>query len=91
MLTDKEKRTQNFDEVADALVAAVPDIESAGLALPSPARQIGEPLSDPDATNALPVVRGRNMSDHPPAKAVPPLGSEPLPPVARDAARPTCR
>jgi serine/threonine-protein kinase len=85
MLTDKEKRTQNFDEVADALVAAVPDIESAGLALPSPARQIGEPLSDPDATNALPVVRGRNVSDHPTAqaKAVPPLGSEPLAPVAQ--------
>src|SRR5580692_862799 len=50
MLTDKEKRTQTFEEVCEALVAAVPDIESAGIALPTPARQIGEPLSDPDAT-----------------------------------------
>ena len=85
MLTDKEKRTQKFDEVADALVAAVPDIESAGLALPSPARQIGEPLSDPDATNALPVVRGQQRERSPDrqAKAVPPLGSEPLAPVAQ--------
>jgi serine/threonine-protein kinase len=63
MLTDKEKRMQTFEEVSDALVAAVPDIESAGIALPMPARQIGEPLSDPDATNALPVVRGNNVND----------------------------
>ena len=79
MLTDKEKRTQTFEEVTESLVAAVSDIESSGIALPSPARQIGEPLSDPDATNALPVVRGRNVSDRPSPGAQPST----VPPAAK--------
>jgi len=75
MITDKEKRAQNFDEISERLAAALPEIERAGLALPLPHRQIGEPLSDPDATNALPVVRGHNISDRPP----PPSGKGRVP------------
>jgi serine/threonine-protein kinase len=88
MITEKEKRTQTFDEIAERLAAAMPEIERSGMALPLPMRQIGEPLSDPDATNALPVVRGRNVSDNPPSgssrtsnKPPPPAaGSDPQPP-----------
>jgi serine/threonine-protein kinase len=85
MITDKEKRAQSFDEIAERLSAALPEIERAGLALPLPHRQIGEPLSDPDATNALPVVRGHNVSDRPPSPSGPPP-SGPSPSSKRRAA-----
>jgi hypothetical protein len=59
MVTDKSKRLGTFEEVADRLSAALPELERSNLLLPTPTRQIGEPISDPDATNALPVLRGR--------------------------------
>ena len=62
MLTDKEKRCGSFDEIAERLAASMPELERTKLQLPPPARQAGEPLSDPDATNALPVVRGSNVA-----------------------------
>jgi serine/threonine-protein kinase len=58
METERDKRLASFDTIADRLMAAIPEIERAELRLPAPARQTGEPLSDPDATNALPVVKG---------------------------------
>jgi serine/threonine protein kinase len=75
MLTDKAKRLGTFDEVADRLQAALPELERSQLALPTPTRQVGEPLSDPDATNALPVVRGsdvRPSNRHPVSSPPPP-------------------
>ena len=61
MLTDKAKRLGTFDEVTDRLSATLPELERSSLVLPSPARQAGEPLSDPDATNALPVLRSADV------------------------------
>ncbi len=61
MVTDKEKRTGTFEEVAERLTAALPELERSKLSLPAPTRQAGEPLSDPDATNALPLVRGADL------------------------------
>jgi serine/threonine-protein kinase len=79
MVTDKAKRIGTFDQVADRLAAALPELERSNLLLPSPARQIGEPLSDPDATNALPLLRGadvkttnRHISSRPPPPTPPP-------------------
>jgi serine/threonine protein kinase len=83
MLTDKGKRLGTFDEVADRLQAALPELERSQLALPVPTRQIGEPISDPDATNALPVVRGsdvRPSNRHPVSTPPPPTpGPSPIP------------
>ena len=87
MVTNKEKRIAGFDEVADRLMATLPELERSNLQLPLPARQIGEPLSDPDATNALPLVRGssvpssdRKASSAPPPPPPPPVSSPNLGP-----------
>jgi serine/threonine-protein kinase len=78
MITDRAKRPSSFDAIADRLAAAAPEIERAGLKLPKPQHATNEPLSDPDATNALPVVRGNNVASEPPGPAVPPAaGSSP--------------
>ncbi len=63
MVTDREKRLSSFDEIADRLSATVPELEKTSIRLPTPARTAGEPLSDPDATNALPVVRAADLRD----------------------------
>jgi hypothetical protein len=60
MVTDRDKRLASFDEIADRLLGTLPELEKASIRLPTPACIVGEPLSDPDATNALPVVRPRD-------------------------------
>jgi serine/threonine-protein kinase len=87
MHTDRKKRIGSFDEIVDRLLNVLPELEPSGLRMPAP-RVIGPP-SDPDATNALPLVR---PSDHPAAMAkaagvhvsIPaPPKSPSLPPVAQ--------
>ena len=56
---ERDKRLQSLDVVAERLLAALPELEHMGVRLPSPAGS----STDPDATNALPVVR---PSDRPP-------------------------
>jgi serine/threonine-protein kinase len=60
LLTDRKKRIGSFDEIVDRLLAVLPELEGSGLRMPAP-KVIGPP-SDPDATNALPVMR---QSDRP--------------------------
>jgi hypothetical protein len=64
MVTDKNRRVSSFDTVADRLQAALPEVERWSARLPSAAGD--GPPSDPDATNALPVMR---PSDRPPPAA----------------------
>lgn len=59
-------RPVTFDDVAEALMASLPDLEAAPLPLPPPAS--GYLHADPDATNALPVIR---PSDRPPPSLYP--------------------
>jgi serine/threonine protein kinase len=54
LIVDRDKRASSFDDIADRLVAALPEIERSSVRIRAPAP---DPLSDPDATNALPVVR----------------------------------
>jgi eukaryotic-like serine/threonine-protein kinase len=70
MMTDQEKRLGTFEVVADRLAAALPELERSKLLLPLPTRQLGEPPTDPDATNALPLLRGNSAERH--VKSVPP-------------------
>src|SRR5262249_8712554 len=72
---DREKRVQTFDEVADRLLASLPELEHSPLRLPSPAGT----TADPDATNALPVVR---PSDRPPPLSLSASGGGTNPPWA---------
>jgi serine/threonine-protein kinase len=76
MVTDKAKRIATFDEVSDRLQAALPELERSTLLLANPTRQTGEPLSDPDATNLLPLMRGKSAERH--ASSAPP----PPPPIS---------
>ncbi len=64
MVTNKNQRLASFEIIADRLSAALPELERSTQRLPS-AYGAGPP-SDPDATNALPVLR---PSDRPPAAA----------------------
>lgn len=64
MMTDMRRRLASFDLIVERLAHALPELAPSPLRLPSP-RGI-EPPSDPDATNALPVLR---PSDRPPAYA----------------------
>ncbi|MFO0666990.1 MAG: serine/threonine-protein kinase [Polyangiaceae bacterium] len=64
LASDPALRPATFDHVAERLMLALPDLESAQLRIPAPAS--GLLPSDPDATSALPVVR---PSDRPPAMA----------------------
>ena len=80
MLTDKAKRLGTFEEVIDRLNAALPELERSNLSLPKPTRAGGDALSDPDATNALPVLRGADVKTtnrHPTAAQA---GGTPTPP-----------
>ena len=87
MVTDRDKRVQSFDDVADRLAAAMPEIQKSELRLPTPTRGPSEALSDPDATNALPIVRGSNVpqSDRKPSE-VPHLGQSGSEPPAAGSA-----
>jgi serine/threonine-protein kinase len=61
MITEKDKRLASVDLIAERITAMLPELEKGDLHLPS---QYGvERSSDPDATNALPVLR---KSDRPP-------------------------
>src|SRR5262249_22298835 len=76
MVTDREKRCASFDEIADRLLATMAELEKAALRLPAPARSSSGSLSDPDATNALPVVRAADLP-------LPALGSSGISPPPR--------
>ena len=64
LVTERKKRIGSFEEIVDRLLAVLPILEQAGQRMPAP-KVVGPP-SDPDATNALPVMR---PSDHPGAAA----------------------
>jgi serine/threonine-protein kinase len=61
---DLAKRADSFDAIAERLMAALPDLDAANVSIPAPAS--GILAMDPEATNALPVVRA---SDRPPQHA----------------------
>jgi serine/threonine-protein kinase len=61
IVTDKTKRLESFDLICDRLDAMLPELVHSEMQVPSP---YGEgPPSDPDATDALRVIR---TSDRPP-------------------------
>ncbi len=55
LVTDRKKRIASFDEITDQLLNVLPELEQSGLRLPS--KPTTGPTSDPDATNALPILR----------------------------------
>jgi len=82
MVTDKEKRLASVDTIAERLGAMMPDLQKGDLHLPY---QFGvERSSDPDATNALPVMR---KSDRPFPVRVP-AGAAGLSPLAMQITNP---
>jgi serine/threonine-protein kinase len=72
MVTDKTKRLASFDAVSERLTAMLPELTALDIRLPSPYGT--ERPSDPDATNALPVMR---KSDRPPASGGQPASLSP--------------
>jgi serine/threonine-protein kinase len=82
LATEPRERYGSFDEIAEAIVAALPEVDEKPLAVQAPESGL---IDDPDATNALPVVRA---SDRPPTSLLPPAYSYPPPPVSEvDASR----
>lgn len=71
-------RPNTFDEVAEALMDCLPQLEAAPMPLPPPAS--GYLHADPDATNALPVIRA---SDRPPPSVFPPSRSPSNPAISQ--------
>lgn len=71
---DVGSRIQSFDEVTGRLRQALPELEASQLRLPMPL--IATAAIDPDATNALPVLRAR---DRPPPAHFAPGNSSPPP------------
>ncbi len=61
---DLKKRFQTFDEITSRVRSTLPELEASGQRLPTPL--IATSVVDPDATNALPVMRA---SDRPPPAA----------------------
>jgi serine/threonine-protein kinase len=61
---DLKRRFQSFDDVTSRMRAILPELEALPLRLPTPL--IATSVVDPDATNALPVLRA---SDRPPPAA----------------------
>jgi serine/threonine protein kinase len=61
---DLKKRLQTFEEITSYVRKALPELEASGQRLPTPL--IATSVVDPDATNALPVLRA---SDRPPPAA----------------------
>jgi serine/threonine-protein kinase len=84
MVTDKTKRVGSFEAIVERLNAMAPELQKLELRLPSPYGP--ERSSDPDATNALPLLP---KSEHPPATpagaqagaqlSVPPAPAPPAP------------
>ncbi|MCW5831735.1 MAG: serine/threonine protein kinase [Labilithrix sp.] len=62
METELRRRAQTFDDVIAMMRQAMPELEASSIRLPTPL--IATAVVDPDATNALPVLRA---SDRPPA------------------------
>ena len=62
METDLKRRAQTFEEVIAMMRQAMPELEASPIRLPTPL--IATAVVDPDATNALPVLRA---SDRPPS------------------------
>jgi len=76
MVTEKAKRLASVDLIAERITAMLPDLEKLTLHLPS---QYGvERSSDPDATNALPVMRKSDKPPPPPAATLPAGHPSPL-------------
>jgi serine/threonine-protein kinase len=79
METSLDKRISSFEEVGAMLRQAMPELEASPARLPPP--RIATAVVDPDATNALPVLRA---SDRPPpmpgTPSTPVPGSIPPPP-----------
>jgi eukaryotic-like serine/threonine-protein kinase len=80
LVTDRKKRLSSFEEIVDRLLDLLPELEQSGLRLPGPAGK--DAASDPDATNALPLVResggagpsaptGVHLSEPPPGASPP--------------------
>jgi serine/threonine-protein kinase len=61
---DLKKRLQTFEEITSRMRSLLPELEASPLRLPTPL--IATSVVDPDATNALPVLRA---SDRPPPAA----------------------
>lgn len=74
MVTDKTKRLGSFDTIVERLDGMMKEIEALPLRLPSPYGENERP-SDPDATNALPMV-GRSDRDAPTKSVPPPSGKQ---------------
>jgi serine/threonine-protein kinase len=75
MVTDKTKRLASFDLIAERLTAMMPELEKSEQKLPS---QYGvERSSDPDATNALPVIPRKSDRPPPPAQGQSPSAAPP--------------
>lgn len=75
MEPELKRRAQTFEDVIAMMRQAMPELESSPIRLPTPL--IATAVVDPDATNALPVLRA---SDRPPAAA--PLMSDTIPGMA---------
>jgi len=78
LVTDREKRISNFDEIIDRLLSVLPELEQSGLRLPGPPPSA--PISDPEPTSPLPVSRDE--------KAAPPPNKTPSRPPLRPSSRP---
>jgi serine/threonine-protein kinase len=95
MVTDVRRRLASFDLVVERLAQALPEIAQSPMRLPSP-RTI-EPPSDPDATNALPVLRPSDrpppyaalQNTNPPASGQPRSGEHPITGVSSPWATPS--
>jgi len=77
--TNREKRLSSFESVAEQLMALLPELEKDPQPLPAPKTVLS--TDDPDATNALPIVRpgDRPMSVPPPAAGAPHFSAWPTP------------
>jgi len=74
METDLKRRAQTFEEVVEMMRQAMPELEASPIRLPTPL--IATAVVDPDATNALPVLRA---SDRPPSIAPVPYTGDTVP------------
>jgi len=75
MEPELKRRAQTFEDVIAMLRQAMPELEASPIRLPTPV--IATAVVDPDATNALPVLRA---SDRPPAAA--PIMGDTIPGMA---------
>lgn len=76
---DLARRAATFEDVTSRLEALLDELEGSDLRLPVPAA-LSNP-ADPDATNALPVVRASDRP-HPASRPPPGMPSAPPPPLA---------